>query len=84
MQCLNVKGEMAKRNIKTEDIANELKIHRNSASNKINGKTSFSIEEAVRIKEKYFPDLSLKYLFAKQEEKGGVREYVEETNKKAQ
>lgn len=71
MQCLNVKGEMAKRNIKTEDIANELKIHRNSASNKINGKTSFSIEEAVRIKEKYFPDLSLKYLFAKQEEKGG-------------
>lgn len=68
MQCLNLKGEMAKRNIRVEDIANELKIHRNSASNKINGDTSFSIEEAVKIKDKYFPDLSLKYLF----EKSGV------------
>lgn len=67
MQCLNLKGEMAKRNIKVEDIANELKIHRNSASNKINGDTSFSIEEAVKIKDTYFPDLSLKYLFEKSE-----------------
>lgn len=65
MQCLNIKGEMAKRNIKVEDIANVLNIHRNSASNKINGDTSFSIEEAVKVKETYFPDLSLKYLFEK-------------------
>ncbi len=65
MQCLNLKGEMAKRNIKVEDIANALNIHRNSASNKINGDTSFSIEEAVKVKETYFPDLSLKYLFEK-------------------
>ena len=73
MQCLNLKGEMAKRNIKVEDIANELNIHRNSASNKINGDTSFSIEEAVKIKDTYFPDLSLKYLFAKSEPMVGRR-----------
>lgn len=73
MQCLNLKGEMAKRNIKVEDIANELNIHRNSASNKINGDTSFSIEEAVKIKDAYFPDLSLKYLFAKSETMVGRR-----------
>lgn len=65
IQCLNIKGEMAKRNIKVEDIANALNIHRNSASNKINGDTSFSIEEAVKVKDTYFPDLSLKYLFDK-------------------
>lgn len=67
MQCLNLKGEMAKRNIKVEDVASTLKIHRNSASNKINGDTSFSIEEAVKIRDTYFPELSLKYLFEKPE-----------------
>lgn len=67
MQCLNLKGEMAKRSIKVEDIANVLQIHRNSASNKINGDTSFSIDEAVKVKEAFFPELSLKFLFEKQE-----------------
>ena len=67
MQCLNLKGEMAKRSVKVEDIANVLQIHRNSASNKINGDTSFSIDEAVKDKEAFFPELSLKFLFEKQE-----------------
>lgn len=67
MQCLNLKGEMAKRSVKVEDIANVLQIHRNSASNKINGDTSFSIDEAVKVKEAFFPELSLKFLFEKQE-----------------
>ncbi len=67
MQCLNLKGEMAKRSIKIEDIANVLQIHRNSASNKINGDTAFSIDEAVKVKEAFFPELSLKFLFEKQE-----------------
>lgn len=71
MQCLNLKGEMAKRSIKIEDIANVLQIHRNSASNKINGDTAFSIDEAVKVKEAFFPELSLKFLFEKQE--GGGR-----------
>ena len=53
MQCLNLKGEMAKRSIKVEDIAHVLQIHRNSASNKINGDTSFSIDEAVKVKEAF-------------------------------
>ena len=41
--------------------------HRNSASNKINGDTSFSIDEAVKVKEAFFPELSLKFLFEKKE-----------------
>lgn len=67
MQCLNLKGEMAKKSIKVEDIAHVLQIHRNSASNKINGDTSFSIDEAVKVKEAFFPELSLKFLFEKQD-----------------
>lgn len=70
MQCVNLKGEMAKKSIKVEDIAKVLQIHRNSASNKINGDTSFSIDEAVKVKEAFFPELSLKFLFEKKEAEG--------------
>lgn len=63
MKCLNLKGEMAKRGITIEEISKELGIHRNSVSNKLNGDSSFTIEEAFKIQDKYFPDLELKYLF---------------------
>lgn len=65
----NLKAEMAKANITVENIAEALGIHRNSASNKINGKSNFTIQEAFEIKTMFFPTLSLDYLFgdAKQE-----------------
>ncbi|MDO5575194.1 MAG: XRE family transcriptional regulator [bacterium] len=55
---------MAKRDVLIDDIANYLNIHRNSASNKVNGRSAFSIEQSMKIQEKFFPDLELKYLFA--------------------
>lgn len=64
MPYLNLKAEMAKRNITIEAIAKELSIHRNSVSYKINRGGSFSIEESMRIRKKFFPDLSLDYIFA--------------------
>ena len=72
MPCLNLKGEMAKRNITAEKFAQLLGIHRNSVANKINGDSSFSIEEAMKIKEEYFPELELKYLFQKEPERKEV------------
>ena len=63
MSYLNLKAEMAKRNITIESVAETLKIHRNSVSNKIHGKSAFSIEEATAIQKYYFPDKTLKYLF---------------------
>lgn len=65
MPCLNLKVEMVRRKITIEEIALFLNIHRNSASNKVNGDTSFTFEESVKIQEKYFPDMELKYLFRK-------------------
>ena len=59
---------MAKNNISIEDIAELLDIHRNSASNKINGKTKFLIKEAFDIQKKFFPDLATDYLFANDED----------------
>lgn len=55
---------MAKRKISIENIASLLGIHRNSVANKLNGESSFSIEQAVLIQETYFSDLPLRYLFA--------------------
>lgn len=59
----NLKAEMGRRDITIEEIARIIGVHRNSASNKINGPSSFSIEEAMAIKSKFFPDLDYKYLF---------------------
>ena len=46
-----------------EDVSGLLGIHRNSVSNKINGDTPFTVEEAFKIHDKYFPKLSMDYLF---------------------
>lgn len=67
MPCLNLRGEMAKCNVSIEDIANLLKIHRNSVANKLKGDSSFSIDESMKIQEKFFPNLELKFLFKKGE-----------------
>ena len=64
LEYLTLRGEMAKRKISIENIASLLGIHRNSVANKLNGESSFSIEQAVLIQEAYFPDLSLRFLFA--------------------
>ena len=68
MPCRNLRAEMARKKVSIEDIAECLQIHRNSASNKVNGNTAFSIEESVKIQETFFPDLELKYLFKREKE----------------
>lgn len=67
MPCINLRGEMAKRKVSIENIAEFLGIHRNSVANKLNGDSSFSIDESVKIQERFFPDLELKYLFKREE-----------------
>lgn len=69
----NLKAEMAKANITVEAIAEALGIHRNSASNKINGKSKFTIKEAFEIKTIFFPTLSLDYLFGDTKQEAGTK-----------
>lgn len=68
MAYSNLKAEMGRNDVTIEEIAKGLGIHRNSASNKINGPSSFSIEEAILVREKFFPDKTLDYLFKTDEE----------------
>lgn len=67
MPYLNLKEKMASRNVKIEDMALLLGIHRNSVSNKVNGPSSFTIEESFKVRDAFFPDLELDYLFAAEE-----------------
>lgn len=68
---MNLKGEMAKKNITNESIANLLGIHRNSVYNKINGESKFSIDEALAIRNAFFPNYDVDTLFG--EGKGGEK-----------
>lgn len=56
---------MAKRNITNESVANLLGIHRNSVYNKLRGISSFSVEEAIVIRDSFFPDYDIDTLFEK-------------------
>lgn len=67
---LNLKTEMARNNTSIEEVANCLGIHRNSASNKING-GSFSIEEGLVLQKELFPYADLQYLFRKINKQAG-------------
>lgn len=67
MPCINLKGELAKKGITIEEVSKYLGIHRNSVANKINGDSSFTIDEAFKIQKHYFPKLSLDYLFKRDE-----------------
>lgn len=59
----NLKYEMDLKGLSIETIAQTLEIHRNSASNKINGESSFSIEEAFMVQKTHFPYADMQYLF---------------------
>lgn len=60
---------MKLKKVTIEDIAEYLRIHRNSVSNKINGNSKFTIEEAFGIHKKFFQDMNMEELFTKTDKK---------------
>jgi hypothetical protein len=59
----NLRAEMARKNINNKHLANILDISHDSVGNKMNGRTEFTRLEMFKIKQEYFPDLSIEYLF---------------------
>ena len=57
-------GEMAIGKVTKEALAKKLNLHRNTISYKLE-KGSFSIEEAAKIQEEFFPQILLVELFKK-------------------
>lgn len=67
MEYGNLKAEMGRKDITIEEISKLLGIHRNSVANKVNGRSRFTVDEAKVVKEVFFPNLSIDYLFATDE-----------------
>jgi antitoxin component HigA of HigAB toxin-antitoxin module len=60
----NLKAEMARYGIKTKDIAEVLGITSKSVTNKINHRTFFKVDEIIKIRNTYFPKISIDDLFS--------------------
>lgn len=59
----NLSAEMARHGIAERDIAAEIEKSIRSVHDKINGKFSFSMPDAIRIRDRFFPGMTLEYLF---------------------
>lgn len=66
MECLTLIGEMAKQKITKRDLSDLLGIHWNSITNKISGESDFSVTEAIKIRDKYFPEWEIENLFRRE------------------
>lgn len=60
---MNLRGEMARHGIKGKDLADLLGVRLSTIYDKINGKYAFTFDEALEIKNHFFPEVNLEYLF---------------------
>lgn len=62
----NLEAEMVRKGISRDDIAHLLNQSYNTIGNKLRGDSKFLFDEAYAIKEKFFPEFDLEYLFVKE------------------
>lgn len=60
----NLKAEMARYGVTTNAIGKAIQSTDRTVTNKLNGSSEFTIEEAITIRDSFFPGLRLEYLFA--------------------
>lgn len=63
----NLQAEMARHDINRKQLADMAGIKYSTISDKLNGRTRFEFDEALRIKQAAFPHMTLEYLFFKDE-----------------
>lgn len=59
----NLKAEMVRNNVKIKEIATFLGVRDATIYDKVNGHYSFTFNEAVAIKCRFFPEYDIEYLF---------------------
>ena len=59
----NLKAEMARHDMSAPDLARALGITEKTARNKLQGKTPFTVPEAIIIQRDLFPQCDILYLF---------------------
>lgn len=60
----NLEGELKKRRITRNKIAEDLSLNVSTISRKLTEEGRLKYQEAIKIKNLYFPGLSLEYLFS--------------------
>ncbi|WP_031515451.1 helix-turn-helix transcriptional regulator [Desulfofalx alkaliphila] len=64
----NLRAEMARNNVTIRDIASALGVRYATISDKLNGKFRFYYDEALKIRNIFFPDCKLEYLFEREQD----------------
>jgi len=59
----NLSNAMKQKNITATQIAELLEVRLATVSDKINGKSRFYFDEAMKIKKIFFPEFEIEYLF---------------------
>ena len=59
----NLKAEMARFGVSREDIKELLGCSKRTVDNKLDGTTEFTIPEAFKIRDYFFPNQRIEYLF---------------------
>ncbi len=59
----NLRAEMSRNEITIEQISTHLGVRYMTVCDKINGKYEFRISEALKIRQKFFPNCTIEYLF---------------------
>lgn len=67
----NLEAEMARSGVQRKDLAEKLGVRAATIYDKLNGKYPFTLDEASMIKEFFFPNFSLDYLFSKEAKRVG-------------
>lgn len=62
----NLEAEMARNNVSRKDIANSLNVRYATIIDKLKGKYPIKLDEAIKIKNEFFPNFTVEYLFEKE------------------
>lgn len=65
---VNLESEMVRKRVNRSDLAETLQVRYATVCDKLNGKSSFTLDEALKIKRKYFPRLNFENLFERENE----------------
>lgn len=61
---MNLRAEMARKNIGVQDIGHTLCVNRDTAGRKLSGKAPITLSEAFKIINAHFPGADIRYLFS--------------------
>lgn len=64
---VNLEAEIARKGLSKKDIAETLGVRIATVYDKLKGKYPFTLDEALKMKNKYFPEFTLEYLFYSEE-----------------